>query len=349
MKRNRPFRSFAFFLALAFFACAFSGCTGGENRYEVTYLSLFDTVITIILYAPDEAAAQAEFQRIYSDLARYDALFDIYGEHPNVTNLKTLNDTAALAPVQVEQALFDLLRFGKEAYEATGGRVNIAMGSVLSLWHEARSAGIEDPEHAALPDMDALREAAAHTDIDDIILDESAKTVYFADPMLKLDVGAVGKGFAAELAAQSAKERGVSRMLLNLGGNVCALGEKEAGEPWRINVQDPDDAAGVLTTLALRDASLVTSGGYQRYYTVGGKQYHHIIDPDTLMPAEYVKAVTVTHANSGWADALSTALFNLPYEEGRALAERVGAGAVWELNDGSIKWLGISPETEGSS
>ena len=342
--RSRFSRSAALFLALAIIACALSGCTEREKRYEVTYLSLFDTVITVILYAADEAAAQAEFQNIYSDLAHYDALFDIYEAHGGTVNLYTLNETAAIAPVQVEQALFDLLCFGREAYEATEGRVNIAMGSVLSLWHEARSAGIEDPQNAALPDMTLLQEAAAHTDIGDLVLDEAALTVFFTDPLLKLDVGALGKGFAAELAAQSAKERGVSRMLLNLGGNVCAVGEKAEGEPWRINVQDPDDAAGVLTTLSLQDASLVTSGGYQRYYTVGGTQYHHIIDPDTLMPAAYVKAVTVTHENSGWADALSTALFNLPYEEGRALAEKMGAGAVWERNDGSIEWLGISPE-----
>ncbi len=344
MYRSGFFRKAAFFLALAMLACALSGCAETENRYEVTYLSLFDTVITIILYAEDEAAAQAEFQAVYRDLAHFDALFDIYESHEGTVNLKTLNDTAAIAPVKVDPVLFDLLRFGKEAYQATEGRVNIAMGSVLSLWHEARSAGIEDPENAALPDENALREAAAHTDIGDLVLDENEQTVFFADPLLKIDVGAVGKGFAAELAAQKAKERGVSRMLLNLGGNVCAVGAKAENEPWRINVQDPDDAAGVLTTLSLQDASLVTSGGYQRYYMVEGKNYHHIIDPDTLMPASYVKAVTVIHENSGWADALSTALFNLPYAEGCALAGKMGAGAVWELNDGSIKWLSLSPE-----
>ena len=131
-------------------------------------------------------------------------------------------------------------------------------------------------------------------------------------------------------------------MLLNLGGNVCALGTRADGKPWRINVQDPDDASAALATVELSDASFVTSGGYQRYYTVDGVNYHHIIDPDTLMPAEYVKAVTVTHADSGLADAFSTALFNLPYEEGRALAEENGVSAVWELLDGRIEWLSLA-------
>lgn len=323
---------------------AFSGCGEKEDRFEVTYLSLFDTVITVILYAESEDAAQAELQRIYGDLAALDALFDIYESHEGVTNLKDINDSAAKAPVKVDAVLFELLAFGKEAYDVTEGRVNIAMGRVLSLWHDARSAGIEDPETAALPDGAQLLEAAAHTDIEDLILDEAEMTVFFADPLLRIDVGAIGKGFAAEICAEKAKARGVSRMLLNLGGNVCAVGEKEPGEPWKINVQDPDAPSGSLATLSLKDASLVTSGGYQRYYTVEGKQYHHIIDPGTLMPADYVKAVTVTHENSAWADALSTALFNMPYEEGRALAEKMDAGALWELQDGSIKQLTPMPQ-----
>ena len=318
------------------------GCASAPQRYEATYLSLFDTVVTISVYAESEAEAQEALRAVYDDLARYDALFDIYEEHEGVTSLKTVNDNAAQGPVAVEPELFALLSFGKEVYGLTRGRVNIAFGSVLSLWHDARTAGLADPGAAALPERDAVERAAAHADIDDLILDETAGTVCFADPALRLDVGAVGKGFAAQLACANARERGITSMLLNLGGNVCALGTRADGKPWRINVQDPDDASAALATVELSDASFVTSGGYQRYYTVDGVNYHHIIDPDTLMPAEYVKAVTVTHADSGLADAFSTALFNLPYEEGRALAEENGVSAVWELLDGRIEWLSLA-------
>lgn len=336
-------RALAFtLLCTALFALG-NGCTQGAQRYEATYLSLFDTVITISLYAENEAKAQQEIDAIYKDLARYDALFDIYEAHDGVTNLKTVNDSAGQQPVAVEPELFSLLSFGKEVYDLTEGRVNIAFGSVLGLWHDARAEGIADPEHAALPERSALEAAAAHTDIDDVILDAETGTVYLADPALQLDVGAIGKGFAAQLACDNARARGVTSLLLNLGGNVCALGTRADGNPWRIHVQDPDDPEAALATLELSDASLVTSGGYQRYYTVDGVSYHHIIDPDTLMPANYVKAVTVTHPDSGLADAFSTALFNLPYEEGRALAEANGVSAVWELLDGSIVWLQLAP------
>lgn len=319
------------------------GCTPVPQRYEVTYLSLFDTVVTIVLYADNETEAQEAFRAIYNDLVRYDALFDIYDDHPGINNLKTVNDNAGKAPVAVEPELFSLISFGKEVYALTGGRVNIAFGSVLSLWHDARTAGIENPDAAALPERVALEHAAEHTDIENVILDEAAGTVFLADPELRLDVGAIGKGYAAQLTCDNARARGVTSMLLNLGGNVCALGARADGKPWRIDVQDPDDPSAALCTVELADASLVTSGGYQRYYTVAGERYHHIIDPDTLMPAEYEKAVTIMHADSGLADAFSTALFNLPYEQGRALAEENGVSAVWELRDGSTEWLGIVP------
>ena len=326
----------ALVLAMLF---SFGGCGPTLHRYEVSYLSLFDTVVTILLYAENEAAAQAEFKAIYNDLARYDALFDIYEDHPGVNNLKTVNDNGGIAPVAVAPELMALLSFGKEVYTLTDGRVNMAFGSVLSIWHEARIEGTEHPEAAALPDMAALQAAAEHCNIDNVVLDEAAGTVYLADPMLRLDVGAVAKGFAAQLVCDSARARGVTSMLLNLGGNVCAIGAKGDGSPWRVEIQDPDDAAKNLGAVDIGDASLVTSGGYQRYYTVDGIKYHHIIDPDTLMPAAYIKAVTVSHVDSAMADAFSTALFNLPYEEGRALAQRNGVSALWELLDGTIYTL----------
>ena len=131
-----------------------------------------------------------------------------------------MNDNAGKAPVAVEPELLSLLLFGKEVYALTEGRVNIAFGSVLTLWHDARTAGIADPDSAALPERAALEQAAAHTDIEAVVLDEDAGTAYLADPELRLDVGAIGKGFAAQLACDNARERGVTSMLLNLGGNV---------------------------------------------------------------------------------------------------------------------------------
>ena len=143
----------------------------------------------------------------------------------------------------------------------------------------------------------------------------------------------------------SARARGVESLLLSVGGNVCAIGSRlGADDPWPVGVENPfPGEGGYLHTLRIAGPNLVTSGSYPRYYTVDGRDYHHIIDPDTLMPADYFVSVTVLADDSGKADALSTALFNLPYEQGRALAEENGVSAVWELRDGSTEWLGIVP------
>lgn len=303
------------------------------QRYEATFLTLFDTVTTIVGYAESEAAFTAAARGIHDELLEYHQLYDIYNDYEGMTNLKTVNDRAGQAPVAVDRKILDLLLFSKELYGETGGRVNIAMGSVLGLWHDAREAGIENPDEAALPDAAALEQAAAHTGIDSILIDEEAGTVFFTDPEVRLDVGAIAKGYAAQRVCENAP----AGLLLSIGGNVCATGPKpDSGQPWVVGIQNPENTAEYLHTLYVDDYAVVTSGDYQRYYTVDGVAYHHIIDPDTLFPADYWRSVTILCPDSGLADALSTALFTLPQAEGQALLDRFDAEALWVQPDGTL-------------
>ena len=186
--------------------------------------------------------------------------------------------------------------------------------------------------NAKLPDTAALQAAAAHTDLDQVRIDADASTVYIADPQVRLDVGAVAKGWATQRVAESAP----AGMLLSVGGNVCATGPKLAdGTPWVIGVQDPDNPDQNIHALYLTQGSVVTSGDYQRTYAVNGKSYHHIIDPQTLMPATAWRSVTILCADSGLADALSTGLFLMDQEEGQRLAEQCGAQVLWVAQDGT--------------
>ena len=320
-------RTFALLLALC---CLLFGCTVSQpdttRQYTATFLNLFDTVTTIVGRAETEAEFQARAQKIHDELLVYHQLFDIYNEYEGIHNLKTVNDQAGLSAVKVEPALVKLLQDCKAYYALTGGRVNVAMGSVLQLWHEARNDGIRDPANAQLPDMDALKAAAEHRSLDSVVIDEAASTVYITDTGTRLDVGAIAKGWAVQRVAEAAP----AGMLISVGGNVCATGPKKAdGTPWVIGIQDPENADSNLHTIYVTGGAVVTSGDYQRTYTVEGKPYHHIIDPDTLMPGGYWRSVTVVCADSGLADALSTALFLLPLEEGKPLAERCGAEVFW--------------------
>ncbi len=313
-----------------------SACAAKARRCETTYLDLFDTVTTVVAYRGDETAFSQEARAIHNELLSYHRLYDIYNDYEGLNNLKTVNDNAGVAPVEVDEKIIGLLLRAKELYALTDGRMNIAMGSVLSVWHDYREAGLSDPDSAQLPPMELLEEAEKHTDLSNVIIDEEASTVYLADPELRLDVGAIAKGYAAEQVCRSLEENGSEPLLLSVGGNVRAVGAPESGG-WTIGVQDPHNTQAYLWTVSLDSASLVTSGDYQRYYTVDGVNYHHIIDPDTLFPAAYCASVTVLTTDSGLADALSTALFTLPPEEGLALTESLeDVECLWVLPDGSI-------------
>ena len=322
-----------FLLSLLLTGCAAPAAQNSKDAkiYEATFLELFDTLTVVKGSAESEEAFQETAQFVHDELEHYHRLFDIYTDYEGLNNLKTVNALAGAAPVEVEDAVIDLLKDCRSYYELTGGKVNVAMGGVLKLWHDARQSGINDPLNAKLPEMAALEKAAEHISFDSIIIDEAAHTVFITDPQVQLDVGAVAKGWAAQRVA----EKLPANMLLSVGGNVCATGPKTADSPWVIGIQNPD-GGDYLHTLYVRGGSFVTSGDYQRSYTVEGKSYHHIIDPETLMPSSYWRSVTIICDDSGLADALSTALFVLPQAEGQKLLDETGAKAIWVNAQGEL-------------
>ncbi len=344
-------------LAAAMSVLCLCGCSSGKLQTH-EYYTYFDTLIRLQIYADDEEAEDI-FEKFEASLKRYSQLFDIYDDYPGIQNLKTINDQAGIEPVRVDAEIIDMLQLGLDIYERSGGKVNIAMGSVLSIWHEYREKGMERPNLAKLPPMETLRAAAAHTRIEDVVIDENLGTVYLADADMSLDVGAIAKGYAAARLSEDLKSWGVTSGLLDLGGNIVAVGGKRgssgifgrkrdgdslspdaysAKDCWRLGLQNPDTESeeSLIHVILLADQSIVTSGDYQRYYTVDGKKYHHIIDTETLMPTTYFSAVSVIAADSGQADALSTALFSMDEASGRRMLESLdGVEALWVYPDGS--------------
>ena len=313
--------------------CASNQPTVETKQYTATFLTLFDTVTSIVGRAGSEEEFGEVAQRIHDELKEYHELFDIYNEYEGMNNIKTINDNAGISPVEVDDRIIELLVDCKSFYEQTDGKVNVAMGSVLSQWHECRSFGRDNPAQATLPIWEELQEAAKHTDFSEVLIDEEASTVYITDPLVQLDVGAIAKGWSVQKVALQAPKG----LLISVGGNVCATGPKdEKGTKWVVGVQDPDNQEKYLHTIFVTEGSVVTSGDYQRRYMVDGKMYHHIIDPDTLYPAEYWRTVTIVCPDSGVADALSTALFLMSQEEGEALLKQYGAEAMWVDAEGKI-------------
>ncbi len=333
-------KSIAIFIAL-FMVFGLAACGGPEKkRYEGEFLQLFDTATRIIGYAYSKDEFGEYVQLIHDELEIYHQLYDIYNDYEGVNNIKTINENAGIQPVEVDQRVIDLLLFSREANDLSEGRMNIALGAVLEIWHNYREAGTEDPERAEVPPMELLTSAADHTNIEDMIIDEENRTVYLSHPEMRLDVGGIAKGYAVEQVSKYIMEKGFTDGLISVGGNVRSFGYKgEDKQLWSIGVQNPDRGSADLYTVEITDKSLVTSGDYIRYYTVDGKRYHHIIDPETLMPAAYLTAVTIICEDSGMADVLSTMVYNMSFDEGFLYIEGLpGTEAIWVLPDGTTKY-----------
>ena len=344
-------RSISFLLLFSMLVCCLSSCKTEKRKekFTKTLLDYFDTVTTITGYADNKGEFDKVVKLVEDRLWEYHKLYDAYHSkndsgladlYAGVTNIKDINALVNGQHVvcKVDQKLIDLLLYCKEIYALTGGETNVAMGSVLKLWHDERENASVNSSLASLPKEESLLAASMHADINDIIINEDEGTVFLADPEMLLDVGAVAKGYATEMIARELKEMGVSGYGLSVGGNVRLIGTKPGGEKWNVGIENPNDAyGGYVENLSVADVSVVTSGSYQRYYVVDGAIYHHIIDKDTLYPSDYFASVSIITENSALADALSTALFSMPIENGRALINGIeNTEAIWVYKDGTV-------------
>lgn len=335
-------------LALSILASLLCSCSFSfsSKKHVREYFGYFDTFSSLTSYTSDEdlfSEASDALDRLLDD---YNKLFDIYHSYTGLTNLCDVNKSAGNGAISVDERLIEALEFGKQMHTITNGHANIALGSVISLWHEAREYADEHQENAYIPDTATISEALIHTDINALVINKADSTVEITDKHLSLDLGAIAKGYIAERAAELLLDMGLESFLINLGGNVLACGQKPDGAEWRSLIEDPFDSGkdGYGSPLSISERSLVTSGSYQRYYTVGGKNYSHIISKDDGMPPERFVSVSIISpwGASGTADALSTALFCMSLEEGRSLIESLdGFEAFWIFPDGSTE------ETEG--
>ena len=340
------------FITILILLTAILSLSSCEEKKEYSYRGktisyvYFNTVSTLAVYGD---VSDEDFDSYISEaektLSYYHKLFDIYYDYSGVNNIRLINQKAGIEPVKVDPELIDFLLYCKELFTLTNGKTNVMMGAVLKIWHNHREDAEYDPSTATVPDMAALREAEKHTSIDSLVIDKDAGTVYISDSKASLDVGAIGKGYATEKLYDKLVSMGANHVALNIGGNIRTIGQKPDGAMWRTGLTNPDKTVDDFAAmLDLGETACVTSGNYERYYVVDGVNYHHIIDPATLMPAEYFSSVTIITEDSGLADALSTALFCMSYEEGKALVESldVEVDVIWiDLDYNLTKTEGI--------
>ena len=308
------------------------GCSNSKySKYSKSFLDLFDTASSVTAYDISQSEFDKKYEELYAQIKKYSMLFDIYNRYDKLKNLKYINENAYKSPIKVDAEIIELLTFGKDVFKRTKGLVNIAMGSVLSIWHYYREEG------KSLPSRDILIDASKHTDIDDLIIDTDKSTVYFKDSKLKLDVGAIAKGFVCNKIYQFITDNDLWQgAVISLGGNIITVGNKPDNTNFIIGIENPNSSEYLDKVIADDKTSVVTSGSYQRYYTVGGKKYCHIIDKNTLFPADYFTSVTVICNNSALADAYSTALFCMNLSDGLQFAKDNDIEVIWMNNSGKI-------------
>lgn len=304
-----------------------SACTKEEQKFRATFFDTFDTVTEIVAYSKSEEDFEKTAALLNERLIFYHRLFDIYNSYDGINNLKTINDNAGIAPVTVDSEIIDFLLFCRDVYYETSHTVNIAMGSVLSLWKSCAKKGI-------VPQKSLLEAAAEHISFESVLINPEESTVFITDCKTRLDVGSIAKGYAAQKCVDYARSLGIENALISVGGNVCVLGEKKGGSDWKISIKDPFE--GKEEQVCAKNMSVITSGSYERFYTVGNKSYGHIIDPETLMPPESFKSVTVICPSSAKGDAFSTALFVMSLKDGMDfVSSKENTEAMWVTNDGN--------------
>ena len=311
--------------------------SSNENNLEKldkTYYEYFDTVTTLLTYSDDKESFDKSCEILEEELAKYHKLYNSYDDFEGVNNFKTINDKAGIEPVKVDPEIIELIEYAKKMYDVTDGNINIAMGSLLGLWHEYREMSIDDPSKAAIPSEEELVAKSEHKNIDAIEIDKENSTVYINDPNVQIDIGAIGKGYATEKMANKLKENGFSRGILSVGGDDVIIGANpnSSNGAWKIAVQNPfleDKDNPYSSIVSVKNTSVVTSGDYQRFFTVDGKNYHHIIDPATKYPSDKWKSVSVKADSIALADTLSTYLFIVDHETGLKKAKENGIEAYW--------------------
>jgi thiamine biosynthesis lipoprotein len=246
------------------------------------------------------------------------------------SDIGRVNAAAGKSPVPVAEETLRLVERGLAFARLSGGAFNIAVGPLVTLW------GIGS-ERAAVPGDGELAEALKRVDPSKTAADATRGTIFLEEPGMALDLGAIAKGYAADEAARILRQEGVTRAIIDFGGNILVLGSRGDGAPWRVGVQNPAEKRGqYFGIIAASDAAVVSSGVYERFFVApDGQRYHHILDTRTGRPVRNgLVQVTVTAKSSTDADAFSTTLFVLGLGAGMELAEKTeGIEALFVTED----------------
>lgn len=309
-----------------------SGCSKDQTNQTLTYTdSLFDTVISVQIYGSDDESLIEHCKEICT---KYD---DMFSNTKDDSEISKINNAKGQA-VEVSDDTISLLKTAIHYGDISGGAFDVTISPVSSLW----DFQAEDPE---IPDATDIQSALTHVNYKNIQI--NGNQVSLTDPEAAIDLGGIAKGYIADQLKDYLESQGIEHAMINLGGNVLAIGKKPDGSDYNIGIQKPFDTTGdPITSAKIADQSVVTSGDYQRYFKKNGKIYHHILNPSTGYPYDNgLSSVTIITDSSVNADALSTTCFALGLDDGMKLVNNTDhVEAVFITSDDKLHYSDHFPK-----
>ena len=298
------------FLGLFFLTLFLAGCQGTPHLVKRSQM-LMGTVVFVTAVGADERIAQRAVKAGLDEIRRLEELLSTWIP---TSELSQVNAAAGRESIQVSQETFEVLTQSLEVAKLTQGGFNIALGPAVNAWNVSGEGQVPRQE-----DLEALR---PQIELSNLQLDEITRSVWLRRPGMSIDVGGIGKGYAADLAAKVMRTTGATAGVVALSGDIKTFGRMPDTQRFVFGIQHPRKEQGeVLGRIELEDEAVSTAGDYQRYFIKDGVRFHHILDPKTLHPARGCQSVTVIAKDGVMADGLDTGIFVMGPDKGMALIE----------------------------
>jgi len=303
-----------------------SSCRGKERLYRKSAI-LMDTLVAITVSADSKENASAAIDAAFAEIKGLEARMSFWSPDSEIS---AINKYAGVKKVKVSPQTLELTEKALFVSEKTGGAFDPTIGPVIRLY---------DFKEGVIPGEDKIKERLGRVDWRKVVADRTGLTVYLSEKGMSFDTGGILKGYAADVAVQALKDKGIKGGLVAIAGDIKAFGLKPGGGPWNVGIRNPrpeSEKDDVSATVALMDEAISTSGDYERFFIKDGVRYHHILDPKTGRPAAGVRSVTVIAKEGVMADGFSTGIFVMGPEKGMRLLKKLGFEGVIVDGEGKI-------------
>ncbi len=304
-----------------------SSCSRNSAEVYRKTKPLMDTLVTITVVADSAGKADSAIDSAFSVIEKFGDKIDFF---KGTSELSAINKNAGIRPVKVSPETLGVIERAIYISRISGGAFDPTVGPETDLWDFAKKIKPSDEE---------IRKNLPLVDYRKIVIDKKNSTVFLKEKGMKMDLGGIAKGYAADMALADLRREGITAGIVAAAGDIRAFGLKPDGSPWNVGIKNPrqkGDKDEILAKARLSDKAVSTSGDYERYFIENGRRYHHILNPKTGYPADQCRSVTVISDDGIFADGFTTAVFVLGPEKGMELVRKAGADALIVDKDGSI-------------